>query len=220
MCSCVALHAPKFEIHADENNKATSIAWTKADEHIIVGFDNGLIVKYDVETGREIVRKTGIHTDRINRLSFNKDKTLLVTASKDCTAVLIDPIELEIIRTYRTDRPVNGAVISPTHPHILMGGGQEAMNVTTTSSSQGKFETRFFHLVYGEEFARVKGHFGPINALAVHPFGKSYASGSEDGYVNNCFLFKASMQIHVFVYREFAVNFQLRNMIKIFCSFC
>jgi len=29
----------------------------------------------------------------------------------------------------------------------------------------------------------VKGHFGPINALDVHPSGRSYASGAEDGYV-------------------------------------
>jgi translation initiation factor 3 subunit I len=53
------------------------------------------------------------------------------------------------------------------------------MKVTT--SSQGKFESRFYHLVYGEEFGRVKGHFGTINAIAVHPQGKSYASGAEDG---------------------------------------
>ena len=76
--------------------------------------------------------------------------------------------------------------------------------MTTTGASAGKFETRFFHMVttfspnlisilqcsisflnpvkvYGEEFGRVKGHFGPINALDVHPFGKSFASGSEDG---------------------------------------
>ena len=179
----VALHTPKIEITVDDNDKATSIVWTKADEFIIVGFDSGLLVKYDVETGKEVMRKTGIHIDRINRISFNKDKTLLITASKDCNSALINPITLEVVRMYRTDRPVNGAVISPTHPHVLLGGGQEAMNVTTTSASQGKFETRFFHMVYGEEFARVKGHFGPINALAVHPFGKSYASGSEDGYV-------------------------------------
>jgi translation initiation factor 3 subunit I len=57
------------------------------------------------------------------------------------------------------------------------------MNVTTTSSSSGKFESQFFHMLYEEEFGRVKGHFGPINDIAVHPHGKSYASGSEDGYV-------------------------------------
>ena len=34
-----------------------------------------------------------------------------------------------------------------------------------------------------EEVGRIKGHFGPINALAVNPDGRSYCSGSEDGYV-------------------------------------
>jgi hypothetical protein len=68
------------------------------------------------------------------------------------------------LKTYKTDRPVNDAVISETKEHILLGGGQEAMSVTTTSGKVGKFETRFFHLVYEEEFGTVKGHFGPINA--------------------------------------------------------
>ena len=46
---------------------------------------------------------------------------------------------------------------------VLLGGGQEAMSVTTTSLRQGKFETRFWHKVFEEEVGRVKGHFGPIN---------------------------------------------------------
>jgi translation initiation factor 3 subunit I len=54
---------------------------------------------------------------------------------------------------------------------VLVGGGQEAMQVTTTDIRQGKFEARFFHLVFEEEFARVKGHFGPINSVAFHPDG-------------------------------------------------
>lgn len=57
------------------------------------------------------------------------------------------------------------------------------MDVTTTSAESGKFESRFFHLVFEEEFARLPGHFGPIQSLAFHPDGKSYASGAEDGYV-------------------------------------
>ena len=65
----------------------------------------------------------------------------------------------------------------------MIGGGQEAMDVTTTSTRVGKFDARFFHLVFEEEFGRVKGHFGPINSLAFHPDGKAYASGGEDGYI-------------------------------------
>jgi translation initiation factor 3 subunit I len=34
-----------------------------------------------------------------------------------------------------------------------------------------------------EEFARVKGHFGPINSLAFNPSGTQYCSGAEDGFL-------------------------------------
>lgn len=174
------LHTSIAEITVDDNDKATCLGWTIADEFIIAGFNSGLIVKYEVATGKEVARNK-VHDDRVNRITFSRDKSMFITASKDCSAKLVDPFTLEVIKTFRTDRPVNGAVISPTHPHVLLGGGQDAQNVTTTDGSQGKFETRFFHSIYGEEFARVRGHFGPINALDVHPFGKSFASGSEDG---------------------------------------
>lgn len=176
------LHSSKMKITVDDNDKSTCLGWTIADQSIIAGFDSGTIVKYDVETGKEVARRKA-HTDRVNRLNFNRDKSMFITASRDCSAKLMDPNTLEVVKVYKTERPVNGAVISPTHPHILLGGGQDAQNVTTTSAAQGKFETRFFHMIYQEEFARVRGHFGPINALDVHPFGRSFASGSEDGFI-------------------------------------
>mmetsp|Transcript_10931 Transcript_10931/g.17810 ORF Transcript_10931/g.17810 Transcript_10931/m.17810 type:complete len:357 (-) Transcript_10931:980-2050(-) len=176
------LHTSHRVIDVDDNDKATCLGWTIADNHIVAGFDSGNVVKYDTETGKEVAR-TKCHTDRVNRLNFNRDKSVIITASRDCSAQLIDPNNLEVVQVYRTDRPVNGAVVSPTHPHLLLGGGQDAQSVTVTSASQGKFETRFFHMIYGEEFGRVKGHFGPINALDVHPFGRSFASGSEDGFI-------------------------------------
>ena len=57
---------------------------------------------------------------------------------------------------------------------VVLGGGQEAMDVTTTTTKAGKFDARFYHLVYEEEIGRVKGHFGPINSLRFHPDGKRY----------------------------------------------
>ena len=55
--------------------------------------------------------------------------------------------------------------------------------MTTTSARKGKFEARFWHKILEEEVGRVKGHFGPLNTIAVHPSGKAFASGSEDGFV-------------------------------------
>lgn len=66
---------------------------------------------------------------------------------------------------------------------MILGGGQAAMDVTTTSARQGKFEARFYHKVFEDEIGRVRGHFGPLNTVAVHPSGTAYASGGEDGYV-------------------------------------
>ena len=48
------------------------------------------------------------------------------------------------------------------------------MDVTTTTTKAGKFDARFYHLVFEEEIGRVKGHFGPINSLKFHPNGKRF----------------------------------------------
>ena len=62
-----------------------------------------------------------------------------------------------------------------TTPQVVLGGGQEAAEVTTTGTKAGKFMARFFHLVFEDEIGRVKGHFGPINTVAFHPHGTRWA---------------------------------------------
>ena len=89
--------------------------------------------------------------------------TMFISSSKDHTANLYDLESLERIHTYKTERPVNSAAISPIYDHVVLGGGQEAMDVTMTSTKIGKFDARFFSMIFEEEFGRVKGHFGPIN---------------------------------------------------------
>ena len=177
---------PRLEIELPKIDgkrvNATNIVWLNLNEALFVTFDNGSIRLYDPQTGEEL-DEFFPHEKKINRVSFNKDKTLFITSSADFTSKLYDVVDLRHLKTYKTGSPVNDAVISETKDHILLGGGQEAMSVTTTSAKAGNFETRFFHLVYEEEFGRVKGHFGPINALAINPNGRSYASGAEDGYI-------------------------------------
>jgi len=190
---------PRVEIdlpkdHANKRVNPTNVVWMPLNESLLVTFDNGLIRLYDPQTGDE-VDEIVAHEKKINRISFNREKTLFITSSADYTAKLFDALDLKHHKTYKTDRPVNDAVISETKDHILLGGGQEAMSVTTTSGKVGKFETRFFHLVYEEEFGTVKGHFGPINALAINPNGLSYASGAEDGYIRLHFFDKSYLDM-------------------------
>ncbi|XP_013791482.1 eukaryotic translation initiation factor 3 subunit I-like isoform X1 [Limulus polyphemus] len=163
-------------------NKITSAIWGPLDEYIITGHENGDLVKWDVLTGNQIQRVQE-HKGTINDLQHYKDQSMFITASKDKTAKLFDTATFEHLKTYKTERPVNSAAISPIRDHVVLGGGQEAMDVTTTSARAGKFDARFFHLVFEDEFGRVKDHFGPINSVAFHPDGKSYSSGGEDGYV-------------------------------------
>lgn len=142
----------------------TNIQWSAFNESLIIAFDNGQIRLYDPDSG-DVTHEIEAHEKKINRMRLNQDKTLLITSSADFTSKLFDPFDgLKHLKTYKTDRPVNDAVISSNKDHVLLGGGQEAMSVTTTAGKVGKFETRFFHLVYEEEFGVVKGHFGPINA--------------------------------------------------------
>jgi len=144
--------------------------------------EDGTIRIFDTETGKQL-QSAAIHTKDINSIAFAHHYGYFVTASADCTAKLIDSKTLQVIKTYESGKPVNAAAISPLMPHVILGGGQDAMAVTTTSTRVGHFQTRFFHKIYQEEIGNVKGHFGPIHTLAFSPSGKSFASGSEDGYV-------------------------------------
>lgn len=51
-------------------------------------------------------------------MQFNKDGTMFVTASKDNTAKLFDSESLMLLKTYKTERPVNSATISPIFDHV------------------------------------------------------------------------------------------------------
>jgi len=163
-------------------SKALTSLWCCLDNIIITGHESGAICQWEVCSG-EMLRKVSEHNKQINDMQLSTDGTMMISASKDNSAKLFDIQTLEVKRQYKTDRPVNSAAMSPLRPHVVLGGGQEARDVTTTSARVGKFDARFYHTVFEEEFGRVKGHFGPINSLAFHPDGKSYSSGGEDGYV-------------------------------------
>lgn len=60
------------------------------------------------------------HKSQINDMQFSKDSTMFVTASKDHTAKLFDSESLVLLKTYKTERPVNSATLSPIFYHVRL----------------------------------------------------------------------------------------------------
>eukprot|EP00276_Gloeochaete_wittrockiana_P009339 CAMPEP_0184656544 /NCGR_PEP_ID=MMETSP0308-20130426/16579_1 /TAXON_ID=38269 /ORGANISM="Gloeochaete witrockiana, Strain SAG 46.84" /LENGTH=319 /DNA_ID=CAMNT_0027093717 /DNA_START=64 /DNA_END=1023 /DNA_ORIENTATION=+ len=172
---------PLREIQGHEGN-INHVLWGPLNKYLLSAGDDSTMKIWDPETGKHL-HTIKDHTKSVNSIAFAKDESCFISSSSDNTAKLFDSKTFKCLKTYRTDRPINAAAISPLMDHVILGGGQEASQVTTTSSRVGGFATRLFHKVYEEEIGSIKGHFGPINALAFHPSGKSFASGSEDGYV-------------------------------------
>jgi translation initiation factor 3 subunit I len=166
-----------------DKSKITTAVWGPLNQTIYAGHEDGEISIYDPYHGKKILSNKLEHEGQINDIRWGPYMGYFITSSKDHSAKLFNRIDLTCLKTYKTNRPVNSASISPIKEHVILGGGQEASQVTTTSARAGKFEVRFFHKIYEEEIGRVKGHFGPINTVAFHPKGDSFSSGGEDGYI-------------------------------------
>jgi len=171
--------------------KATKVKWGPFDESLVSIFEEGTVIIWDSTTGKQM-HLISAHTAPVTSMNFSEDRMLMITSSKDMHAKLwaLDNGEPELVKTYKTDRALNDAAISPlycseTDPkyHILLGGGQDAKDVTTTGASSGKFEACLWHMIFEEEIGSVKGHFGPMNTIAWFRDGRGFVTGGEDGYV-------------------------------------
>ncbi|SAL99000.1 hypothetical protein [Absidia glauca] len=170
-------------VNQQGNAKAVVAGWSYLSKYIVSGHEDGTLCQWDWKANEKL-NSIKAHDELISDLQFSPDRTYLITSSKDKTAKIFDVDTLEEKKSFATDTPLNSASLTPKFQEfIIVGGGQDAMNVTMTSARAGKFESRFYHKILEEEVGRVRGHFGPINTIAVHPDGKSYSSGGEDGYV-------------------------------------
>eukprot|EP01119_Soliformovum_irregulare_P007459 TRINITY_DN1988_c0_g1_i1.p1 TRINITY_DN1988_c0_g1~~TRINITY_DN1988_c0_g1_i1.p1 ORF type:complete len:326 (-),score=87.27 TRINITY_DN1988_c0_g1_i1:238-1215(-) len=150
---------------------------------IVASTEDGIIRVYDVRNTAAPVKTITDHTKNVNQVSMNPEKTLFITASRDATAKLYDAYDFECLKTYNFERPLNTASISPLREEVLLGGGADAVGITTTKAGANQFRCKFFHLIFEEEIGSISGHFGPVNILSYSTDGKGFATGGEDGYV-------------------------------------
>lgn len=189
---CIYQIEPKEKLLNIEKNlplKATKVKWGAFDETLVSIFEEGQMIIWDAENGDQL-QVIQAHNGPLTSLQFNDDKLLMITSSKDMTAKLWAMDELECIKTYKSDRPLNDAGISPlykskTDPkyHVILAGGQAAQEVTTSKSDAGKFEACLFHMIFEEEIGQARTGFGPVNTLAWFPDGRGFVTAGEDGFV-------------------------------------
>jgi translation initiation factor 3 subunit I len=165
------------------HGKIYKALWGPRNESILTACADGTIKVYESERGT-LLKTVRAHTKDCLYIQYDKWRTTFITASKDGTAKLWDPRDLEKpIRTYEVGRSMNAASISPLMDHVIVGGGESAVDVTLTQANTEQFKVRFFHSIFEEELGSVLGHFGPVHCLCFSPDGRSFASAGEDGFV-------------------------------------
>lgn len=175
---------PKLELHKTIKPPQSAFlkaAWTYDGGRIVAICADHSVCRMNVASG-ECEETSKIHEKPIVDLQMSPDRTYFITASRDESAVLLPVDNFQtLVKKYQGDSGLNSAAISPIKDIIIAGGGKESRDVTTTSG--GSFDAHFFNKIYQADLGRVGGHFGPINSIAIHPFGTSYSSGAEDGTI-------------------------------------
>lgn len=176
---------PKLTIEKGHDSKISRALWGPLNESIFSASDDATIKVWNPKTGAQIAHLEGVHNKKITDIQFSVDMTTFVTSCADHWVRLFETSTLKLLKAFDTERNINSASVSPLSscPYLIVGGGQDAMSVTTTGSKQGKFEVTFYDHVFDDELGSIAGHFGPVNTLAFAPHGRGYTSGGEDGYV-------------------------------------
>lgn len=155
-----------------------------------VATDKGRFLIHDWENDKVVVQ-SDVHKSEIFSFTVTYDHTMLITCSRDGFAKLLHPKTLVPVRIIEFVKPCRSASISPLFDsqelqkfHVLLAGGLDAREVTTTLTTEGGFAIKLMSIIHNEHLADITGHFGTVHTLAYSPDGFTFASGSEDGYVH------------------------------------
>lgn len=169
--------------------KFTKAAWGFLNKSIFVSTEDGNLDVLNLEgkVDKTVVVYDGPDAGGARNFSIAKDHSLILVCTAE-GAKLFDPKTLKLLKTFKTEVPMNTGVISPLvfdkkNPkyHAIMGGGVAARDAAR--DKMGGFDIRLVNLVYEEAIGSIAGHFGPVNTLAFHKDGRGFVSGGEEGLI-------------------------------------
>jgi WD40 repeat protein len=171
--------------YEEENNqkKITTINFLD-DNKLFITYDNGFYGIFNTKSN-SFTKLEKLHENSIKSVSFNKDRTKLITSSVDCICKIINltdfNCEVVIENIIENIVPCNYAVFSPLRNYVIIGGGIDAMLVSQKSNND--FTARIYSIKSGKFISSIGGHFGPIRYISFHPDGKCFTTASQDGIV-------------------------------------
>ena len=185
---------PIKKILIPNKDKISKSRWFDLGKSILATSESGMIYKFDFDSEKLLLQKK-IHNSVIMDIDISPKEELILTASKDGKAKVLDPDTFEVMSELFPQNPVRNINACRFNPlissedekivkyHAFIAGGQESREVTTTASKKGGFETLIYDCMFGEELGAILGHFGPVNALAISSDGEILASGSEESSI-------------------------------------
>ena len=141
------------EIAGPQDYIITQASWGPLNKTMYVATDKGRFIIHDWENDK-IVTQADVHKSEIFSFTVTYDHTMLITCSRDGMAKLIHPKTLVPIRVFEFVKPCRAASISPLFDntdmqkfHVLLAGGQDAREVTTTQATEGGFAIRMMSII-------------------------------------------------------------------------
>ena len=203
----------------EPESKITSINWLQSSV-IILSYEDGHIEFVSITNSDDIhplinqpvINKYKLHDSSIKSISFNKDRTKIVSASIDKTSKVFDLEKREVELTITNNVPINSACFSPIKNVIMIGGGLDAMSVAFSSNND--LSIKFCSMKKGNPIGEINTHFGPIRHIEFNPNGTNFASSGQDGYVkiySLCTEYIGGKELPKFDINDCVINMKLNN---------
>lgn len=148
---------------------------------LMVFSDNlGFLNVFDIRKN-EVVASKKIHDEKINELKPSFCGTFFTTSSDDKKSKIVD-FDLNVVKTFVSEDPINSACVFRLNDKMVTAGGVSARDVTLTEGN-ARFDVKFHDIITTQVVGSYSPHFGTINSVDVHPRGDRMISGGEDGIV-------------------------------------